>query len=45
VRVLAGGNQQGVGGTRRARPHFGEEFMDKHVPEWNDLIARVVERG
>ena len=44
VRVLAGGNQKGVGGTRRARPHFGEEFVEQHVPEWNDLIARVVEQ-
>jgi hypothetical protein len=45
VRVLAGGNQQGVGRTRRARPHFDEEFVDKKVPEWGDIIARVLERG
>ena len=45
VHVLAGGNQKGVGGTRRARPHFGEEFVEKHVPEWSDLIAHAVERG
>jgi hypothetical protein len=45
VRVLAGGNQKGVGRTRRARLHFDEEFVDKKVPEWGDLIARVLERG
>lgn len=45
VRVLARGNRKGPGGKRRARPRFDEEFVDKHVPEWNDLIARVLERG
>ena len=45
VRVLAGGNQKAAAGTRRARPHFDEAFVDKHVPEWSDLIARVLERG
>jgi hypothetical protein len=45
VRVLAGGNQKGVGRTRRARPRFDEELVDKKVPEWGDLIARVLERG
>lgn len=44
MRVLAGGNHKGVGRTRRARPHFDEEFVDKKVPEWGDLIARVLER-
>ena len=45
VRILVRGGQKGVGGTRRARPHFDEEFVDKHVPEWSDLMARVLERG
>jgi len=45
VRVLAGENQKGVGRTRRARPHLDEEFVDKKVPEWSDIIARVLERG
>ena len=45
VRVLAGGNQKGVGRTGRTRPHFDEEFVDKRVPEWGDLIACVLERG
>lgn len=45
VRVLAGGNQKGGRGTKRARPRFDEEFADKHVPEWSDLIARVLDRG
>jgi hypothetical protein len=31
--------------VERALRSLGEEFMDKQVPEWNDLIARVVERG
>ncbi len=44
VRVLAGGNQRGVGRTRRARPHFDEAFVGKHVPEWTDVIARVLVR-
>ena len=44
VRILARGSQKGVGGTRRARPHFDEEFVDKYVPEWRNLIARVLER-
>ena len=45
VRVLAGGNLKGVGRTPRARPHFDEEFVEKYVPEWSDLIARALERG
>lgn len=45
VRVLAGGNQKGVGRTRRAGPHFDEEFVDKKVPEWGGIIARVLDRG
>lgn len=44
VRVLVGGSQRGGRGTRRARPRFDEEFADKHVPEWSDLFARVLER-
>ena len=44
VRVLARRNQRGVGRTRRARPHFDEAFVGKHVPEWSDIIARVLER-
>jgi hypothetical protein len=44
VRVLAGRNQSGAARTRRARPHFDEEFVDRYVPEWSDLIARVLER-
>jgi hypothetical protein len=45
VRVLAGGKQQVASGPRRARPHLGEEFVDKHLPEWSDLIARALEQG
>jgi hypothetical protein len=45
VRVLAGSNLKGVGRTPRARPHFDEEFVEKYVPEWSDLIARALERG
>ena len=45
VRVLVGGNQRGVGRTRRARPHFDEEFVDRYVPEWSDVIARMLVRG
>lgn len=45
VRVLAGGKQRVASGPRRARPHFGEEFVDKHLPEWSDLIARALEQG
>ena len=45
VRVLARGNQKVAAGTRRARPHFDEKFVDKQVPEWSDLIARALERG
>ena len=40
----AGDNQKGSERTRRARSHFDKEFVDKNVPEWSDLIARV-ERG
>ena len=40
-----GGDRKGVGRTRRARPRFDEEFVDKRVPEWGDIIARVLERG
>jgi len=45
VRVVAEGNQKGVGRTRRVRLHFDEEFVDKKVPEWGDIIAWVLERG
>jgi hypothetical protein len=45
VRVLAGGKQKVAAASRRARPHFDRAFVDKHVPEWGDLIARVLERG
>ncbi len=45
VRVLTGGKKKGAAGTRYARSHFDEEFVDKHVPEWSDLIMRVLERG
>lgn len=45
VRVLARGRQKGVGGARRARPRFDEEFVHKYVPEWSDLIARVLKPG
>lgn len=44
VRVLARGGQEGVAGTRRARPPFDQAFVDKYVPEWSDLIARVPDR-
>lgn len=43
MRELAEGTQKGVGGKQRVRPHFGKEFVDKHLPGWSGLIARVLE--
>lgn len=32
------------GTSRRARPVFPQEFVADHVPEWDDLVARALER-
>ena len=44
VRVLAEGNQKGAAEARRAQPRFDGAFVNKHVPEWKDLIGRALKR-
>lgn len=31
-------------GDRRNRPAFPQDFIDRFVPEWRDMIARIVSR-
>jgi hypothetical protein len=45
VRVLAGCDLKRTAAKSRARPRFEEKFVEEHVPEWSDLIARALERG
>lgn len=44
VRVLAEGNQKGAAEARRAQPKFDGAFVNRHVPEWKDLIGRALKR-
>jgi hypothetical protein len=46
--VSSGSTASDGSADRRAQgasQYFDEEFVDKEVPEWGDLIARVLERG
>ena len=31
-------------GARRSRPTFPQEFVDRFIPEWRDMIAQIVSR-
>lgn len=31
-----------TGQARHARPHFDEQFVEKHIPDWSALVARAL---
>jgi hypothetical protein len=42
VGALAGGGGKAITRIRRARAQLEEAFVEQHVPEWRDLIARAL---
>ncbi len=46
VSTWAGGQdrKEAKGTSRRERPVFPKQFVADHVPEWDDLVARALER-